>query len=80
MMPLVNKRRHLMGKLPFCSNETLNIMEISEIFPKISDIFFYTVSSPFCHCTDFMAITMCSKLLSKSNTAIKITLSWKRVK
>lgn len=62
-----------MIKLPIHTNENLNTMDISEILPKIKEVFFYTVSPQFCHSTDFMAITLCSKLLSKSTSAIKIT-------
>lgn len=65
-----------MAKLPVPSSENLNTMGISEIFPKISEVFFYIVSSQFCHCADFMTINtyLWSKLLSKSISAIKFIL------
>ena len=65
-----------MAKLPIPSSENLNTMDISEIFPKISEVFFYILSSQFCHCADSMTINihLCSKLLSKSVSAIKFIL------
>ena len=44
-MFFVKKKTFLMAKLQFHSNGNLNTMDISEIFPKISEIFFYTLSS-----------------------------------
>ena len=65
-----------MAKLPIPSSENLNTMDISEIFPKISEVFFYILSSQFCHCADSMTINiyLCSKPLSKSISAIKFIL------
>lgn len=74
-MSFVNKKDILKVKLPIHSNKNLNTVDISEIFPQISEVFLYPVSSQFCHCTDFMAKTLCSKLPSKLTSAIKIT-SW----
>lgn len=65
-----------MAKLPISSNENLDTIDILEIFPKISEVFFYIVSLQFCHCADSMTINiyLCFKLLSKSISAIKFTL------